>query len=138
MSAEHARAYLDASALVKLVVPEPESPALAGALTGLREAVTSVVGAVEVRRAMIAAGAIEPKLISRATDLLARTVLVSVTDEIREIAEALPEPRLRTLAAIHIATALALGPTIVAFVVYDRKLGDAARDAGLPALTPGR
>jgi len=49
--------YLDASALVKLVLPEEESAALVGALADTRELVTSVVGAVETRRAVLGATA---------------------------------------------------------------------------------
>ena len=138
MSAERRRAYLDASALVKLVVPEPETSALAAALADLPDTVTSVIGAVELRRAMVAAGATEEAAVGRANAVLERTTLVALTDEIRATAEAFPEPGLRTLDAIHLATAIALGSTLGALVAYDRRLTASALDIGLPVLAPGR
>ena len=42
----------------------------------------------------------------------------------------------RTLDAIHVATALALGGTLDAFVTYDERLAVAAREAGLPVVAP--
>ncbi|MET8463931.1 hypothetical protein [Micromonospora zamorensis] len=53
-----------------------------------------------------------------------------------------PEPTLRSLDAIHLATAQALtndsGAELVAFVAYDRRLLDAAKAAGPPTASPGQ
>jgi uncharacterized protein len=58
------------------------------------------------------------------------------TDEILLRAGTLDPVALRSLDAIHLASALALGPHVQAFVTYDRTLGRAARAAGMKVLTP--
>lgn len=43
---------------------------------------------------------------------------------------------LRTLDAIHLASALARGPELDAFLTYDDRLAEAARSLGLPVVRP--
>src|SRR3989304_656045 len=107
---------LAASALVKLVLPEEESAALVGALADTRELVTSVVGAVETRRAVLGATAGDELAGGRAADILDAVTLVGVNDAIRDLASALTPFSLRSLAAIHLATALVVAPALDAFV----------------------
>jgi predicted nucleic acid-binding protein len=126
------RLYLDASALVKLVVEEPESSALAAAIGGAPEMTSSAVAAVEVplaaRRSKTTAA------VQAAEELLGAVALVWLTRDVVRRAGRLTD--LRTLDAIHLASALSLESSIEGFVVYDRRLAAAAARAGLEVLTP--
>ena len=125
-------AYVDASAFVKLVVPEPESDAMTRAIAEWPRAVSSALLTVEVRRAGTRAGA-DRIGIERA---LAAVTLLPVTAEVRERAAGLPPPGLRTLEALHLASALLVRTELGAFFAYDRRLADAAAAAGLEAQSP--
>src|SRR5205814_62312 len=128
----HRLIYLDASALVKLAVAEPESEALLTALDGRGPYLTSVFGEIETvracRRAGVPAGQIE--------EVQNGLVLVALDEEVRRLAGAAAPPALRTLDAVHLATALSLGEDLDGFVTYDGRLADAAGAAGLPVLAP--
>ncbi|MDQ6914620.1 MAG: type II toxin-antitoxin system VapC family toxin [Actinomycetota bacterium] len=116
---------------MKLVVPEPESAALESALAD-RVLVASEVVEIELRRAARRAGPDAERLV----DLdLAQVSLVPLSARIRRAAGTLSPASLRTLDAIHLATALALGE-LDAVISYDRRLAHAARDRGLPVLSP--
>lgn len=128
--------YLDASALVKLVIAEYETPALQQAVGIGALLATSALSGVEVRRAVLR-GADTPEILARADAVLARCTLVEVHRAVWTRAAELRPARLRTLDAIHLATALELGPDLGAFVAYDTRLREAASGAGLPLLTPG-
>jgi predicted nucleic acid-binding protein len=128
--------YLDSSALVKLVVKERESDALR-AWTALHPAtVTSAMSVTEVRRAV---GRLTPRagLSDRARLVLDGIALLGLDQDILEKAAALGPAELRTLDAIHIASALALGKDLLAFVTYDERQSVGARKAGLPLAKPG-
>jgi len=128
--------YLDSSALVKLVVREPESDALR-AFTALHPAaVTSALAVTEVRRAV---GRLSPRrgLSDRARLVLDGVALLGMDQDILEKAASLAPADLRTLDAIHIASALSLGGDLLAFVTYDDRQRDAARKAGLRVEVPG-
>jgi len=126
--------YADASALVKLVVREPESAALAAAIPAGARLATSGVSRVEVTRAVRVA-ALEEDLERELTDLLDGCVLLDVDSDVLRSASALASGRLRPLDAIHLATALAISPQIM--FVYDRQLGRAARELGIRVEAPG-
>ena len=125
--------YLDSSALVKLVVPEPESRGLHESLRSWPERVSSVVAEIEVERVArrIGGGAIR-----RARSVLARLALVELDEEVRRRATGLRPPKLRTLDAIHLATALSLGDDLEALCAYDPRLADAAAGAGVDVVAP--
>jgi hypothetical protein len=126
---------LDSSALVKLVVDEPESAALETWLSGrapLSVAASDLVR-VEVIRAVARA---DPAGVPRARTLLAGVDLVPVSRDLLETAADLGPPSLRSLDAVHLATALGLGSALDAFVVYDERLARAATEAGLPVVAP--
>jgi uncharacterized protein len=129
-------AYFDASALVKLVRSEAESQALWQFFTKESSPVTSVVGAVEVRRALRREEK-QPDTALQAEEILRRIVLVELTPEIAGEASMLEPTSLRALDAIHLATALSLGDALSDLVVYDRRLADAARATGLNVVSPG-
>jgi len=123
--------YLDSSALVKLIAPEPGSDALDRAVAGNR-IVSSDLARVEVTRAAHRTG-LAP---STAQMLLRDVTLVRLDPATLSRAAALSPPGLGTLDAIHLATALAIGPALEAFITYDRQLGRAAAAAGLRAEAP--
>jgi hypothetical protein len=127
--------YLDSSALVKLVVAEPESAVLAEYLVGRSERVSSAVALVEIPRALRRAGfgASERR---RSREVMARLALVDVDRRILAAAAALDPPTLRTLDAIHLATALAVREDLSALITYDRRLAAAAERVHLEVSTP--
>lgn len=61
---------------------------------------------------------------------------VKATDRVRDDAARLPG-RLRSLDAVHVASAALLGSELIALVTYDQRMADAARSAGLPVTMPG-
>ena len=132
MSAER-RTYLDASAIVKLIVREPESEALERWLgEGRQEVVSCALVRTEVVRAAAPRG---PEAILRARRLLDRLDLIILDDELLDLAGELVEP-LRGLDAVHVAAALELGEELEAFVTYDRQMTRAAEAFGLPVVSP--
>src|SRR6266511_4645377 len=115
--------YLDSSAIVKLVVPEPETKALRELLRSWPERVSSVVARIEVERVARRIGA---GTIRRARAVLSRIALVDLDEDVVQTAAALEPPELRTLDAIHLATAISLGRDLGAVCAYDVGLGSAA------------
>ena len=126
--------YLDSSAIVKLVVPEPESAALRRRLAKEPDWVSSALARVEVLRAMRRREATVRKL-DEAQELLARIALAPVDDSILGVAARIEPSALRSLDAIHVATARSLFG-LDAFVTYDVRQLAAAIVAGLPAVSP--
>jgi predicted nucleic acid-binding protein len=124
--------YADASALLKLVMREPETAAVAALLHEGPEVVSSVVGWVET--VLVAATGAGEEGARRARRVLAEATILDLTTPIRERAAGLVG--LRTLDAIHLATALALGGALEGLLTYDRRLAQAASAAGLPVLAP--
>lgn len=127
--------YLDSSALVKLVVAEPESAALLRALAAWPDRLSSALALTEVPRALRRAGfgGAERR---RARAVLERVALVDVDRRILATAAALGPPGLRSLDAIHLATALAVREDLAVLVTYDRQLAAAAERAELETLAP--
>ncbi len=126
--------YLDSSAIVKLVVAEPESRELRRLLRARATRISSALAVVEVLRAVRFQG--RPAL-ERARKLLVRMRLLRIDAALLEAAAVLDPRVLRSLDAIHLASALALGPDLEAVVTYDNRMGDAARTLGLTVLSPG-
>jgi len=126
-----ALAYLDASAIVKLVIDEPESTTLLHWYREAERTVTSRIGVVEVRRA-VSRRDHDP---GHLTAVLNRLEVFELDAEVDRLAGGLRPVALRTLDAIHVATALVIS-SIDAFVTYDDRLAEAARLAGLPVVRP--
>ena len=120
---------------MKLVALEPESQALFAFARGWPERVSSQLARVEVLRALRRAGAAAP-LHTRAQEILARMALVRIDDAVVNSAAEIGPLDLRSLDAIHLATALSLGPELGLFVAYDRRLAEAAKRAGLSTASP--
>jgi len=115
--------YLDSSAIVKLVVPEAETKALRELLRSWPERVSSLVARIAVERVArrIGGGGVR-----RARTVLSRIALVDLDEDVVQRAAALGPPELRTLDAIHLATAISLGRDLGALCAYDIRLGGAA------------
>ena len=125
-------AYVDTSALTKLVLDEAESLAMRRWYVEHDRVLCSRIGVVETRRA-VARGQHDPEHL----DVIMRSVeLVEFDAEIARRAVPVGPPSLRTLDAIHLASALALGSEMDAFVTYDDRLAEAARALGLPVVRP--
>lgn len=126
--------YLDSSALVKLINQEPESEALVRFLNTRPDQVSSALARVEVVRA---ARSRDPEAVAKARVLLEALRLIRLDDEILDAAGDIDVPGLRSLDAIHVASAVMLGGTLTALVTYDRRMAAAARLLGLAVVAPG-
>ena len=127
--------YLDTSALLKLVLAEDHSDSLRAYLQRHRseQLVSSVLLTVETRRAVQREA---PAELPRVDLMLARVGQIGLGHAVVESASRFPEPALRSLEAVHLATALLLGDEVSAFVAYDKRLLSAADAYGLPATAP--
>jgi predicted nucleic acid-binding protein len=126
--------YLDSSALVKLVVSEPETPALLAFLVQWPHRITSVLARVEVLRAVKRARA-TASVRQRAVRVLARVAMVNIDEPVLVAAARLGPPELRTLDAIHLATARSVDD-LAGIVTYDVRLARAASRARVRAWAP--
>jgi hypothetical protein len=127
-------AYLDTSATVKLVVREAETPALRSTLLRWPRRASSSLLRLELLRAVRRAGL--PQLLVQARRELAAVQLVRIDDALLDRAVALDPPRLRSLDAIHLATALTLGADLGVVITYDARMVEAATALGLPVSSP--
>lgn len=123
--------YLDSSALVRLVVREPETAALCKWLRGRAPLVSSALACVEVTRAVLDQGAL-------ATDVLGACELIAVTDAVVEAASVLPVTGLSTSTAIHLATARLLAHDVDAVVAYDRRFLETCGQLEMATASPGQ
>ena len=124
--------YVDASAIVKLVIDEAESREMVRSYIESDRVVTSVVGVIETRRAV----ARRPHDAGHLAHVLDRLEVVALVADIAVRAERIQPATIRTLDAIHLATALTAAPGIHSFVTYDDRLAVAARALGLPVVSP--
>jgi hypothetical protein len=126
--------YLDASAFVKVVADEPEAGAVRAFLRSERtRRVSSALLRTEAVRAVRLRG---PDALSATRQALRTVDLIALADAILDSAAALDPRVLRTLDAIHLATALSLGDDLDAIVSYDARMIEGARLLGLPAVSP--
>jgi uncharacterized protein len=133
--ADEYRLYADASALVKLILQEPESAVLVDRLgEPLPQLTTSALAVVEVTRAVKIARP-EPDALEEVARLLQSCVLLEVTGAILREAAALASEQLRTLDAVHLASIMRLEAHSV--LAYDRRLASAARELGFIVEHPG-
>ncbi|MDY7086007.1 MAG: type II toxin-antitoxin system VapC family toxin [Actinomycetota bacterium] len=133
--------YLDSAAVVKLVRQEAHSADLVAWLNAHDDSplVSSALVEVEVPRALRRSA---PQALVGVPAAVGRLFRLEIDSIIRATAAAFDEPTLRSLDAIHLATAQLLtnesGAELLAFVTYDRRLLDAAKAAGLPTASPGQ
>jgi uncharacterized protein len=131
--------YLDSAALVKLVREEDETPALVAWLNERagQRLVASVLVDVEVPRALRRS---QPGVLGAVAATLARIDRIELDAAVRATAAAYVDPLLRSLDAIHLATAdqlVASGKDVSAFVTYDERLAEAARASSFSVAAPG-
>lgn len=125
--------YVDSSAIVKLAVREPESAALRRYLQRKRPLVSSALARAEVLRALLPAG---EEAVARGRSVLRRFDLIRLNDRILNAAGLLLPTGLRTLDAIHLATARQLGDEVQALVTYDGRMAEAARQLDYRIVNP--
>ena len=127
--------YLDSAAVVKLVHAEPESQALRNWLDERADIdwVSSVLVEVESFRALARH---TPEAVSRLHPVLDLIDLVDLEPGIRILAQTISPVTVRSLDAIHLATALRIRGQLTSFVTYDKRLADAAAIAGLTVDMP--
>jgi predicted nucleic acid-binding protein len=128
-----AAVYLDSSAIVKLAVREPESDALRRHLRRRRPWVSSALARTEVLRALLPGG--EAALVA-GRRVLARCDLVRLNDRVLDAAGQMPPSELRSLDAIHLATAQRLGADLGWLVTYDARMAAVARQLGMRVASP--
>ena len=125
--------YVDSSAIVKLVVREPESSALSHFLRRRRALVSSALSRVEVERACIGLGR---EVLERCRDVLGRLELVRINERVLDIAASLLPAELRSVDAIHLATASLFETSLANVVTYDARMAASARGLGWRVATP--
>ena len=131
------RLYLDASALVKLVRTEPETAALRRFLRRHRSdgRVTSLLSRTEVVRAVRHIG---PEAVTNARQLLQHVDQIRLDARIVDDAATLDAGalRVRSLDAIHLASARRLGAELRAVVTYDQRMAEAASALSMTVASP--
>jgi predicted nucleic acid-binding protein len=127
--------YVDTSAFVKLIWREAETPALERYLIERADdgLVSSALLAIEVRRTVLRE---QPSGLPRADLLLTRVGQVGITGAVVESASRLTDPFLRSLDAIHVATALMLGRDIEVLLSYDKRVCAAAQAHRIGTVSP--
>lgn len=129
-------AYLDSSAILKLVVREKETAALEAYLATREGLLTSRLSVLECRRA--ARRAAHRRLLQAVEGVFEALYLLDITPALIDAAAALEPPLLRSLDAIQLATALSIDDPHLELITYDERQADAARASGLVAVAPGR
>jgi len=125
--------YVDSSAIVKLAVREPESAALRKHLRRRHPLISSALARTEVLRALLPGG---ETAIAAGRRVLARLDLVRINDRVLNEAGTLAPVELRSLDAIHLATAGRLGADVREVVTYDERMAVAARAMGYKVASP--
>jgi predicted nucleic acid-binding protein len=133
MSAEQRLTYVDSSALVKLAIAEPESAALRRYLSRREPLVSSALARTEMTRALMQSG---PAAMARGEQVLRHIELVRVNDRVLSDAGRMQPAELRSLDAIHLASALQLGSALRQIVTYDGRMADAAQARGWAVAAP--
>jgi predicted nucleic acid-binding protein len=135
--------YLDTSAILKLLRRETETDALIGHLAAhpQQELVTSALATVEVAPALTAVGAKETaaRAVRRSDRVEVGDVVIpalAMAAPILDLARALPPAVLRSLDAIHVATAMLAGEALDHLITYDERMAAAAQAAGLRVASP--
>jgi len=126
-------AYVDASALVKLIVGEAESASLRPFLDSFQVVASSRIAVVEVSRAAMRRA---PAAMGLAAEVLDALLLVELDAPVAARAARIAPDILRSLDAIHLASAMTLAEDVEVFVTYDERLAAAARALGMSVASP--
>jgi predicted nucleic acid-binding protein len=133
MSAERRLTYVDSSAIVKLAVAEPESAALRRYLSRRQPLVSSALARTEVVRALMPSG---PEAVARGELVLRRIQFLRINDRVLGEAGQMTPTELRSLDAIHLASARLLGAAVKQIVTYDERMAYAAKAGGWTVSAP--
>ncbi|MFJ4839121.1 type II toxin-antitoxin system VapC family toxin [Streptomyces sp. NPDC088746] len=127
--------YLDSAAVVKLVHAETESHALRAWLDERVDTgwTSSVLTEIETARALARHA---PAAVARLHTVLDLIDMMDIDAGVRILAQTVKPATVRSLDAIHLATALRARSRLTEFLTYDKRLADAAREAGLPVEAP--
>jgi uncharacterized protein len=125
--------YLDTSALVRLLLDEPDATAVEHELSTFDSRIASRLLQVELRRV-----ALRESCLDDADRLLADISLIALDEDILAAAETIIPTTVATLDAIHLATAVRLAEDgeLDALMTYDKRLAEGAREHGLEVLSP--
>lgn len=128
-----ATVYVDTSALGRVLLGEPDAPAVLRDVGAFEQRVASRLVRVELRRLALREG-----LLADADELLTGIALLPVDGALLAVAETLPPPTVGTLDAVHLATALRLARAerLDALMTYDLRLAEGARHHGLSVRSP--
>ena len=127
--------YLDSSALLKLLFEESESAALEQWIS--ERAGTPMVSSELARLEVVrATRRLDADVVPAARALMSQLDLIPVNGALIDEAADVGEPQLRTLGAIHLASALSIRGDLTAFVAYDNRLVAAAEAAGIESTRP--
>jgi len=127
--------YLDSSALLKLLFEESESASLAQWIS--ERAGTPMVSSELARLEVVrATRRLDADVVPAARALLSQLDLIPINGALIDEAADVGEPLLRTLDAIHLASALSIRGDLTAFVAYDNRLVGAAEAAGIESIRP--
>lgn len=118
---------------MKLVVAEAESVALRAHLRRRRPLVSSALARTEVLRAVLGEG---NEALARARSVLSRIDLLRISDRVLNAAGELLPADIRSLDAIHLASAVQLGTDLRSLITCDQRMLDAARHLNLNATNP--
>ncbi|CAB4723620.1 unannotated protein [freshwater metagenome] len=125
--------YIDSSAILKLLISENESIALAQFLDAPTK--TSAISRVEVIRSL---NRIAPEKIIEGQALLSKFEMTPASAPILILAENFPTAiTLKSLDAIHVATVVFLNKTVKGLVTYDKQMIENAKKLGLTVVSPG-
>lgn len=132
-SSEASSIYVDTSAFGRLLLEEPDKPAIEHALRAFATRLSSGLLRVELRRLGLLRG-----MLDRADYLLGRISLIPLDEPVLEAAETIAPATVRTLDAIHLATAVRLheADKLSALMTYDRQLAAGAQEHGITVLSP--
>jgi predicted nucleic acid-binding protein len=125
--------YVDTSALVKTVILEPETDALRAWLAPDPTLVSSGLITVEAPRAV---GIADPAALPALSRAIATLTLITVDDGLLASAAGLDPPSMRSLDAIHLASALLLGDDLGGILTYDQRMAGAATTRGITVAAP--
>jgi uncharacterized protein len=125
--------YVDSSALVKLVVEEPETDGLRAFLSDDADQLASALVEVEVVRAV---RRVVPQLVTQAERVVAQLAIIEISEPILTRARSLEPVTLRSHDSLHLATAIEIGDELDAVVTYDARMAGAGTALGLRVVSP--
>ncbi len=126
--------YIDASAVVQLIVEEDETAALRSWIVDVGDDLaTSDLTRTELNRA---ARRVTPDRMDRVRTTIESLAVSGLPTRVFDAAGRIDPPTLRSLDALHLAAALELGDELDGIVTYDDRLADAARRLGIPVVAP--